>query len=201
MQGKGPAQVMVKISGASKGCDRAQAHANYVGRNGEVEIENEAGDTFAGDAQKALLKTWEAMGMPAQADEGKRREALHIVFSMPKGTNATAVKNATRNLVKEEFAGHKYFMAQHTDTDQPHCHVLLCITDDKGARLNPRKTDLHNWRVAFVNKLAEQGVHATASPRVARPNLRKTHSQARLHIDKRKARSNSKTQPNKAPAR
>ncbi|ELA09267.1 VirD2-like protein [Moraxella macacae 0408225] len=43
--------------------------------------------------------------------------------------------------------------------------MLLCATDDRGARLNPRKQDLHNYRVAFVNKLAEQGIEATASRR------------------------------------
>ena len=161
-------QVMVKISGASKGADKAQAHVNYIGRKGEIEVENQDGEKFKGEDQKELLKAWAAMGMHREDKTGTRKEAFHFVFSMPSGTNPDGLKSAVRNLVNEEFAGHKYFMAQHLDTDSPHVHVLVAATDDRGARLNPRKTDLHNYRVQFVNKLAEQGIEATASRRVHR---------------------------------
>lgn len=163
--GKNLPQVVVKISGSSKGADKAQAHATYIGRNGKVELEDEDGRTYSGNEQKQLLKSWEMSGMHSKAETGIKREAFHFVFSMPAGTNPQAMKTAVKNLVQEEFAGHKYFMAQHLDTDSPHVHVLLCATDDRGARLNPRKQDLHNYRVAFVNKLAEQGIEATASRR------------------------------------
>lgn len=33
-------------------------------------------------------------------------------------------------------------MAQHLNTDKPHCHVLVCATDDRDTWLNPRKQDL-----------------------------------------------------------
>ena len=178
-------QVMVKISGSSKGCDKAQAHANYIGRKGEVEIEDEQGIKYKGDEQKDLLKSWEAMGIPAKDKEGRRKEAFHIVFSMPSGTNPDAMKSAVKNLVQEEFTGHKYFLAQHLDTDNPHCHVLLSVSDDRGARLNPRKKDLHNYRVRFVEKLAEQGIEATASRRVHRFKYQDSKSQSVYHRDKR----------------
>jgi hypothetical protein len=54
---------------------------------------------------------------------------------MPSGTNPDGLKSAVRNLVNEEFSGHKYFMAQHLDTDSPHVHVLVCATDDRGQDL------------------------------------------------------------------
>jgi hypothetical protein len=43
---------MVKISGASKGTDKAQAHVNYIGRKGEVEVENQDGEKVKGAEQK-----------------------------------------------------------------------------------------------------------------------------------------------------
>lgn len=178
-------QAVVKISGSSKGMDKAQAHANYIGRKGEVEIEDEEGNSYEGEEQKQLLKSWEAMGIHPEDKTGTRKEALHLVFSMPKGTNPDGLKSAVRNLVQEEFAGHKYFMAQHLDTDSPHCHVLLCMTDDRGARLNPRKADLHNYRVAFVNKLAEQGINATASRRIHRFKYVDSKKQYSIHKDQR----------------
>lgn len=187
-------QVMVKISGASKGCDKAQAHANYIGRKGDVEIEDEQGIKYKGNEQKDLLKSWAAMGVPDKDKNSNRKEAFHIVFSMPKGTNPEAMKNAVKNLVQEEFAGHKYFMAQHLDTDNPHCHVLLSASDDRGARLNPRKKDLHNYRIQFVNKLAEQGIEATASRRVHRFKSQDSKRQGIYHKDKREGQS-SRSKP------
>lgn len=178
-------QAMVKISGSSKGGNKAQAHLDYIGRKGEVELENEQGEKFKGKDQKELIKAWQAMGMHDDHKTGKKREALHIVFSMPQGTNPDGLKSAVKNTVEEEFAGHKYFIAQHKDTDNPHCHVLLCATDDRGARLNPRKQDLHNYRVAFVEKLAEQGIEATASRRIHRMEVKHGKDQGIYHRDKR----------------
>ncbi len=185
-------QVLVKISGSSKGADKAQAHINYIGRKGEVEIEDEQGRKYGGDEQKKLLKVWEAIGMHAKAETGKRKEAFHFVFSMPNGTNPDGLKTAVKNLVAEEFDGHKYFIAQHLDTDSPHCHVLVSAVDDRGARLNPRKADLHNYRVNFVQKLAEQGIEATATRRLHRFNSKDTKRQGVYHRDKRQNHQNNK---------
>lgn len=188
---KSKPQVMVKVSGSSKGCDKAQAHANYIGRNGEVELEDETGQKFKGVEQKEVLKAWQAMGIPEKDSEGKHKEALHIVFSMPNGTNPQAMKTAVKNLVEEEFTGHKYFIAQHLDTKNPHCHVLLCATDDRGARLNIKKQDLHNYRVNFVAKLAEQGIEATASRKIHRLNFKDTKRQGVYHRDIRENKPNT----------
>lgn len=160
-------QVVVKISGSSKGVNKAQSHADYIGRNGKVEIEDQDGNKYIGKSeQKELLGSWKAMGMHDKHETGTRKEAFHFVFSMPKGTNPEAMKQAVKNLVAEEFDGHKYFLALHLDTDSPHCHVLLNATNNRGERLNPRKQDLHNYRVNFVHKLAEQGIQATATRRI-----------------------------------
>ncbi len=187
-------QVMVKISGASKGTDKAQAHVNYIGRKGEVEVENQDGEKVKGAEQKKLLEAWEAIGIHTEDKTGKRKEAFHFVFSMPSGTNPDGLKSAVRNLVNEEFSGHKYFMAQHLDTDSPHVHVLVCATDDRGARLNPRKADLHNYRVQFVHKLAEQGIEATASRRLHRFKYKEGKTQSQIHKEAREGSSASGSQ-------
>lgn len=179
-------QVVVKISGSSKGVNKAQSHADYIGRNGKVEIEDQDGNIYAGkNEQKDLLGAWGAMGMHDKHETGTRKEAFHFVFSMPKGTNPDAMKTAVRNLVKEEFDGHKFFMAQHLDTDSPHCHILLNATNDKGERLNPRKQDLHNYRLAFVAKLKEQGIEATATRRIHQFKYQENYRQGRLHGNSR----------------
>lgn len=179
-------QVVVKISGSSKGANKAQSHADYIGRNGKVEIEDQDGNKYKGkNEQKELLGAWSAMGMHDKHETGTRKEAFHFVFSMPKGTNPDAMKTAVRNLVKEEFDGHKFFMAQHLDTDSPHVHVLLNATNDKGEWLNPRKQDLHNYRVAFVEKLREQGIEAIATRRIHQFKYKDNKRQGVIHKDER----------------
>lgn len=179
-------QVVVKISGASKGVNRAQAHIDYIGRNGKVELEDQDGNKYNNkNEQKSLMGAWQAQGMHDKHETGTRKEAFHFVFSMPNGTNAEAMKQAVRNLVKEEFDGHQYFLAQHLDTDSPHVHVLVNATNDRGERLNPRKQDLHNYRVSFVQKLAEQGIEATATRRIHQFKYQENYRQGRLHGNSR----------------
>lgn len=179
--------MVVKISGSSKGANRAQAHANYIGRHGNVELEDQDGNTYKGkDEQKHLLEAWAAQGMHDKHETGSRREAFHFVFSMPNGTNPQAMKEAVKNLVKEEFDGHQYFLAQHLDTDSPHVHVLINATNDKGERLNPRKQDLHNYRVNFVHKLKEQGILATATRRIHRFQAKDGYNQSKFYENLRK---------------
>ncbi len=144
-------------------------------------MEDQDGNKYTGKEQKEVIGAWTAQGMHNKHDSGARREAFHFVFSMPNGTNPEAMKQAVKNLVKEEFDGHQYFIAQHLDTDSPHCHVLLNATNIKGERLNPRKQDLHNYRVAFVNKLAEQGIEATATRRIHQFKYQENIKQGRLH--------------------
>lgn len=71
------------------------------------------------------------------------------------------------------------------DTDSPHVHVLLNATNDKGERLNPRKQDLHNYRVAFVAKLKEQGIEATATRRIHQFKYKDNKRQGVIHKDER----------------
>lgn len=188
-------QAVVKISGSSKGADKAQAHASYIGRNGKVELEDQDGNKYTGGDQKNAVGAWIAQGMHNAHDTGAKREAFHFVFSMPNGTNSEALKNAVRNMVKEEFDGHQYFMAQHLDTDSPHVHVLMKATNDKGERLNPRKQDLHNYRVAFVQKLAEQGIEATATRRIYQFKYQDNKKQGQLHSYARKGEQFAQKKP------
>ena len=188
-------QAVVKISGSSKGADKAQAHATYIGRNGQVELEDQDGNKYKGNEQKTALGAWQAQGMHDKHSSGARREAFHFVFSMPNGTNPEALKKAVKNMVKEEFDGHQYFMAQHLDTDSPHVHVLMNATNAKGERLNPRKQDLHNYRVAFVQKLAEQGVEATAIRRIHQFKYQDNALQGKIHGDERKGEKTRKKAP------
>lgn len=163
--GKSP-EVMVKITGHSKGTSKAGAHLDYISRNGKIELTNEAGEVITGARQvRAQTEILRAAQIP---EEGRQREFLHVIFSMPAGTPESGVRDAVAEFCQEEFSNRRYFMALHDDTD--HCHVHVCVgTRDidraDEPRLSPRKDDLFRWRQGFADKLREQGIDAAASER------------------------------------
>jgi hypothetical protein len=167
-------EVMVKITGNSTGLATVKHHLDYISRNGDVALENERGETIEGrDGVKGLREELKASQVP---QESKRREFLHVLFSMPPGTPEREFKEAVRQFCKEEFATRQYVMAVHRDTDHMHAHVCVGTRDMERAnepRLSPRKADLSRWRLGFADKLRENGIEAAASERRHRFNHRK----------------------------
>ncbi|WP_321874504.1 relaxase/mobilization nuclease domain-containing protein [Burkholderia ubonensis] len=178
-------EVMVKISGGGRSMKAIGAHMDYISRNGQVELENEAGEIIKGREEVAEIKQeWSVSGYGIRDEERRNaagkpvgaREAFNIVLSMPPGTDREAVRRAAREFAAAEFGGrHHYVMAQHDDEEHPHVH--LCVrarsyVDQK--RLNPRKADLQEWRERFAEKLRDNGIEAAATKRPVRGRTRVT---------------------------
>lgn len=159
-------EVMVKITGSSAGLATVKHHIDYISRNGDVELTDEHGDTIKGrDELKALREHMKAEQIPL---EGRKREFVHVLFSMPPGTPEKAMKDAVLKFCGEEFANRRWVAALHNDTDHTHVHVCVGTRDIERAdepRLNPRKADLARWRQGFADKLRENGIEAAASER------------------------------------
>ena len=143
-------QVMVKVTGGGRGMKAIAAHFRYISKNGRLEIEDDRGVVEKGrDALKDIERQWRYGGAYID-DVGHRREALNIMLSMPKGTNSQTLLKAAREFAKIEFADHRYVMVLHTHQANPHVHLSVKAESKHGARLNPRKADLHRWRETFA---------------------------------------------------
>jgi hypothetical protein len=175
-------QVMVKVYGGGKGAKQVREHLRYIGRKGEVEIEDRDGFRTAGkeDIDRLAAEFKEGIHDP-MPEVGSRREAINVVLSMPAGTDPVAVKKAARDFAAREFQNHLYAMALHTqdtphfDNDKndppsahPHVHIIVKTEGLDGSRLNPRKADLQRWREGFAQALRENGVEAVATSRAHR---------------------------------
>lgn len=163
-------EVMVKITGHSTGLATARHHIEYISRNGNVELEDERGNVLT---PKGVLESWKASQVP---NESKRREFLHVLFSMPPGTPEPGFKKAVQEFCREEFATRQYVIALHRDTDHVHAHVCVGTRDMERAdepRLSPRKNDLTRWRLGFADKLRQNDIDAAASERKHRFRSRK----------------------------
>lgn len=168
-------EVMVKITGKTKTVAHLKWHLEYITRNGELAAETETG--FVMEGRQGLRDIQARWADDAELDEARRRDgplSHNIIFSMPPGTDPTAVKDAVRAFAMEIFGGrHDYVFVQHLDDEHPHVHLTVRSLSYDGKRLNPRKADLAGWREQFAGELQLRGVEAEATPRRARGKVRK----------------------------
>lgn len=183
-------EVMVKITGSSKGLATARNHIDYISRNGAVELVDESGEVISGN--RAVRDYKELLRIQQIPEESNKREFLHVIFSMPKNTPVDEMKEAVANFCKDEFSNRRYVMAFHDDTDHRHVHVCVGTRDiDRAdeARLSPRKQDLRDWRMSFAAELRDVGIEAAASPRSVRFNEKKGRNFQVTQIDRASAKS------------
>ncbi|MEO5831028.1 MAG: relaxase/mobilization nuclease domain-containing protein [Rhodanobacter sp.] len=179
-------EVMVKISGGGKDMRHIKAHMDYISRNGTVEVEDENGVRHLGKEEvRDVRDSWADGKTRIPTEEGTRKEAFNIVLSMPPGTSRQAVKDAARMFAAEQFVNHQYVFAAHDDEAHPHVHLAVKAVDKDGARMNPRKADLQQWREHFAETLREHGVAANATPRRARGQVRKAEKQKVIQMQRR----------------
>lgn len=188
----GAAEVVVKITGYSKGVANAKANVNYISRHGKIDMENERGEVISGKKEvNAFFKEW---GKDFN-DSGRyknQRDTMHMVLSMPANTDPIAVKNAAREFAKHAFAkNHEYVFALHTfETDpdpkpspNPHVHLTVKCLGFDGKRLHTQPNDLQRWREEFAERMREQGVDAEATPRISRGVSRRPERSVIRHIE------------------
>lgn len=177
----GARQVMVKITGGGKGFKAMAAHARYISRQGKeaaggrgqtLEVLDEQGVRHKGAAAiRQLMEDWRTSGSYIP-EVSHRKEALHVIFSMPRDTVPEALHAAVQQSAERLFEGHRYAMVMHLDQGAPHVHVMVRAEGRDGRRLNPRKADLERWRATFARELQVRGIDAVATRRTARVNGR-----------------------------
>ena len=172
------AEVVVKVTGASRDAKSLKGHLRYLSRHGaNAELEDQDGFSFIGDAAERarLVREWRVSNAEEELGEGRRMPvaALHIVLSMPKGVDGNVVLDAARGFAEEELSNHRYVLVLHRDQEHPHVHVVV---NNVGYDLRPLKRDredLQRWRETFAQELRHRGVEAEATPRRARGVLQR----------------------------
>lgn len=182
-------EVMVKITNkasSAQGIGAVRRHLRYISRNGQVDLEDQNGNSISGlDALRGLTKTWQlgGWGIP---DTSTRREVFNILLSMPPGTNRQAVRDAARDFAALEFGdGRQYVFAAHDDEAHPHVHLSVQVRGPDGRRLNPRHEDLRRWRERFAEQLRAHGVEANATSRRTRGVTQRYPKPAVVHMMQR----------------
>jgi hypothetical protein len=174
-------EVMVKVSGGAKTTRGAEAHFQYISRQGELEVETDDGERLVGkDVAAKLVEDWDleidaGLNRWRAMERGGRRQTKlvhNIILSMPSGTSPERLLAASRDFVREEFAlKHRYAMVLHTDQAHPHVHLVVSAYNIEATRLNIRKADLRRWREQFARHLRQHGIEANATPSQIRGRL------------------------------
>jgi hypothetical protein len=199
---------VLKVIAWTKGKHAAPRQAFYVGRAREkddprrqVALENERGELVQGRAAiQAEIASWDLFPdaqnrsarwrratpedqkeMP-QVDALAKRQAVHLMFSVPRGapSQAEALRDVVRDAMRESFgaAGYRYLVAIHTDEPRrPHAHIIVKATSEPIAggrsrqlRLGPR--ELEAIRMGFTEHARERGFDVTCTRRVDRAETR-----------------------------
>lgn len=182
-------EVMVKITGRTKGAQHLLAHLAYITRDGRLSAETEEGIVLSG---REGLGDLQARWIDDVALDSRRRSdgtlSVNVILSMPPGTDPAKVRDAVRAFAVEAFERrHDFVFVQHEDEAHPHVHLTVRALGYDGRRLNPRKADLHHWRERFAEELRLRGVAAEATPRRARGRVRKAEHGAVRAIRERGA--------------
>lgn len=176
-------EVMVKITGNTKGVSHVASHLDYISRDGKLKLETETGEMIASkESVKDLHKQW--MGNRGKVNKNTR-ETTNIILSMPRGTDEKALEKAARDFAKKTFAhNYQYVFVLHTDAknENPHVHLTVKNLGHDRKRLHVKKGQPQKWRESFAEALRKQGIDAEASPRAVRAVVKKGVNQIVRHI-------------------
>lgn len=177
-------EVMVKITGYTKGNWHMQSHLNYIARWGDLELEDEEGHIInTKDGFDNLVKEWSEV--PKKGNKNTRT-TTNIILSMPSSVEADDIKNSVRHFAKKTFGeNHQYVMALHEDTDNPHVHLTVKNLGYDGRRLQIKNGDPQKWREDFVKSLELEGVEAEATPRAVRGVVQRGEKQSLINMRER----------------
>lgn len=98
------------------------------------------------------------------------RNAMKMALSSPEGSNPKSVLKAAEAFAQQAFGdnGYRFLYALHTDTNNPHVHLVVKMVNDQGKRLATDKPDLYRWRELWAEKCQEQGIDVVAVPNYMR---------------------------------
>lgn len=175
-------EVVVKVTGRQSCAAHTGSNMVYIAREDRdeehrFELEDQNGDKVEGvEKMYETAREWEAFNEQGNARR-KGDVSRSMAFSMPAGVDGAKLKEAARAMIQDEFAGHKYVMALHTDTDSPHVHFTYAIRNsDTQRRHYPKREDLQRYRDKFAAELRSRGIEANATSRKARLAERPTES-------------------------
>ena len=158
-------QAVFKISSYSHSSGAVWERVNYVGRDGELEVEAPNGEMLGQVAVEQLVEEWSEEG----TKENRTRIAMSAIVTFTAEVDKEAATEAARQFFGEAFGkNHDYVFAAHDDTKNFHVHVVVRTAGQDGQQLRIGRDDIQPLRELLAEQAHEQGIELDASPRWAR---------------------------------
>ena len=134
---KGMPQAVLKITSYGRGLKDAKKLTRYIGEQGETQVETDDGsilDTV--EEMEQLAQDWAADFSDAKGEVRKARDVMHVVVSVPAGSDHDKTVDAAREFFAESFGEkHEYAFAAHDETDHFHVHLLVKLRGRDGKQM------------------------------------------------------------------
>lgn len=148
---RAPGAAVVKVMPYRHSARETVATLAYVMQKADRVEDDLAADV---EAPEAVRGEWE---LP----ERDGRVAAHVLFSLP-NRDPEAEWAAATEAVRECFPNSPYVCALHTDTENPHVHVVVRMRDYDGKKLRIGREDLYDFRRALARAGRERGIAVEA---------------------------------------
>ena len=170
----GKTEVLLKIGGANISSQHhLQQAADYIARNGSLDVKNEQGATFSKDEYREEINRW-VDEAPFVSDNAKSESiARRIIISMPEGTDTKKFEEATTKWAESVLKNHDYLMAFHNHesderSHQPHVHILLRNVGKDGKRFHLNNAERNAVREHLAKCFRDVGIEVNATSRDVR---------------------------------
>ncbi|MCF6298938.1 MAG: relaxase/mobilization nuclease domain-containing protein [Thiomicrorhabdus sp.] len=163
-------QAVVKVSSWVSSKSQMRSRAEYYSRDGDLDFKNSEGETIPKKDIEVIINHWGYLDrIHAKKNPKKSRIAAMITLSSEKGTTVADLNLAVQRMAdKKTFSNHEFIYVVHTDTDNPHAHIMLRAIGKDNSRLRLNKPELRVLREEWSESLREAGMKSTSSSRHSR---------------------------------
>lgn len=141
-------EIMVKITGSATTAKGIKNTLDYISHDGELSLYDENGDEWKGEEginelKESIVQSGIKAPDAKNADEAAelKKQTHNIVFSPPPSEKIgrDELINTVRDTLSEKYPNNAFVLAYHDNTDKPHVHAVLKISDKDGVRHDLKK--------------------------------------------------------------
>lgn len=162
------------FGGYGNGVDYGTARLRQLVEAFEGDVHDERGTKIENDgvAGDLVQKDWRH-----ELHSRKSRDVMHLIMSARAGTDVDAFRDAARDFLGEQFAGHRYVFALHDPTQDPkeeadggkrphvHVHAIITMKSEFGERIETSPQVFRQWRSLMAEKAREHGIQMEMTDR------------------------------------
>lgn len=165
-------EIMVKITGSATTAKGIKNTLDYISHDGELSLYDENGDEWKGEEginelKESIVQSGVKAPDAKNVDEAAelKKQTHNIIFSPPPSEKVSRdeLLSTVRETLSEKYPNNAFVLAYHDNTEKPHVHAVLKISDKDGQRIDLKKEDLRQLRTNMSVKLQGLGYNVKAT--------------------------------------